>query len=130
MKKIIVLVTVFLLSSPLMAQNKTAAADENFTAFLKKFTADKNFQLSRVNFPMTVKMNNDDLELADYVITKSNYNMIKLNDKGSDYKQKDDHKSKTIVINRRGTDNGIYVDYVFHKIKGQWYLKTWVDMST
>jgi len=128
MKKIIVLFSVLLTNSILFAQNKPV--NEDFSLFLKKFTTDKNFHLSRINFPLTVKMNNDDFELVDYIIAKGDYKMIQLNDKGSQYQQKSIPKNSTIIIKQKGNDNGIFIEYVFEQKKGLWYLKTWIDAST
>lgn len=128
MKKIIVLFSVFLINNVLIAQNKPV--NEDFSLFLKKFTTDKNFHLSRINFPLTVKMNNDDFELVDYIIAKSNYKMIQLNDKGSQYQQKSIPKNSTVIIKQKGNDNGILIEYVFEQKNGLWYLKTWIDAST
>jgi len=130
MKKLIVFFCLFLFVNPIVAQNKTAATDESFNSFLKKFTSDKNFHLSRINFPLTVKLNNDDFELIDYIIIKSEYIPIQLNDKGSGYQHQNNPKKNTYIIKRRGIDNGIFVDYIFTKRKGLWYLKTWIDEST
>lgn len=120
----------FLLNNSVTAQNKAVVKEEVFSSFLKKFKESKDFQLSRINFPLTVKMNNDDFEQVDYVIAKNDYKMIKLDDKGSDYEQKNVPKNSTVIIKQRGKDNGIFVEYIFIQKKGLWYLKTWVDMST
>lgn len=130
MKKVLIVFCVFLLNNSLTAQKKAVVKEEIFSSFLKKFQENEEFQLSRVNFPLTVKMNNDDFELVDYVIAKKDYKMVKLNDKGSQYQQNDIPKNSTIIIKQRGKDNGIFIDYVFINKKGLWYLKTWVDMST
>lgn len=130
MKKIIILLGLFLFINPIVAQNKTVATDEIFSSFLTKFTSDKNFHLSRINFPLTVKLNNDDFELIDYIIVKNEYIPIQLNDKGSRYEHQNNPKNNAYIIKRRGIDNGIFVDYIFTKRKGLWYLKTWIDEST
>lgn len=130
MKKLLIIFCVFLLNNLVTAQNKAVVKEEVFSSFLKKFKESKDFQLSRINFPLTVKMNNDDFELVDYVIAKNDYKMIKLDDKGSDYEQKNVPKNSTIIIKQRGKDNGIFVEYIFIQKKGLWYLRTWVDMST
>ncbi|CAM3692570.1 DUF4348 domain-containing protein [Flavobacterium chungbukense] len=130
MKKIIVLLGLFLVINPLLAQHKNVTSDESFSSFLKKFTSDRNFHLSRINFPLTVKLNNDDFELMEYIIMKNEYIPIVLNDKGSRYEHKNILKNSNYIIKRRGIDNGIFVDYIFIKRKGLWYLKTWIDEST
>ncbi|MBB4803824.1 hypothetical protein HNP37_003904 [Flavobacterium nitrogenifigens] len=130
MKKLIVLFGLFLFVNPILSQTKTAVIDESFSSFLKKFTSDKSFHLSRINFPLTVKLNNDDFELINYIIVKNDYVPIQLNDKGSSYQHQNNPKNNTYIIKRRGVDNGIFVDYIFTKRKGLWYLKTWIDEST
>ncbi|KFF04515.1 DUF4348 domain-containing protein [Flavobacterium reichenbachii] len=130
MKKALILFCIFLLNNSLTAQNKAVYKEEVFSSFLKKFKESQDFQLSRIHFPLTVKMNNDDYELVDYVIAKSDYKMIRLDDKGSQYQQKNVPKNSTVIIKQRGKDNGIFVEYIFIQKKGLWYLKTWVDMST
>ncbi|MBZ4035209.1 DUF4348 domain-containing protein [Flavobacterium sp. 17A] len=130
MKKIITLLSLFLLMNFINAQTKPVVADENFTTFLKKFNSDKNFHLSRINFPITVKLLNDDFELVNYTIAKSDYKQIQLNDKGSTYQYKNIPKNNTYIIKRKGIDNGILAEYIFEKRKRIWYLKTYIDEST
>ncbi len=113
------------------AQN-TKTASEDFNSFFKKFNADHKFQISRVIFPLKYKMNNDDLELTDYTMTKEKYKTLNLNNKADDKSLKRTllvKKNKT-TVQQRGLDNGIYIDYIFELKDNKWFLKTWVDQST
>ena len=130
MKKFL-LIFVMVFAHSFIAQNK-ATGSEEFNSFFKKFNADKSFQMSRIKFPLTVKLNNDDYELVDYSIAKSDYIILNLNKSKEvrDYTQKTILKSNSVIIEQRGINNGIYVDYIFEKRKGLWFLKTWIDSST
>lgn len=105
---------------------------EDFNHFFKLFNHDTVFQISRINFPLKVKINNDDLELVDYVIPKKKYTTIDLDKKPEerDYKQQIILKKNKAVIQQRGLNNGIFIDYYFEKIDGKWQLVTWIDVST
>jgi hypothetical protein len=105
---------------------------EDFKYFFRLFNNDTVFQISRIAFPLKVKINNDDLELVDYVIPKEKYTTINLdkNPKERDYKQQLILKGDKAVIQQRGLNNGIFIDYYFEKIDGKWQLVTWVDVST
>lgn len=127
--------TIFLLFSvifntAIVAQEKHKK--ETFTTFFNSFNKDKSFQMSRVQFPLIVKLNNDDFELVDYTITKEKHTIINLNRDIAerDYNQKTILKKDRAVIQQRGINNGIFIDYIFEKRKGLWFLKTWIDMST
>ncbi|MBS7253944.1 DUF4348 domain-containing protein [Flavobacterium branchiicola] len=122
---------VMLFGSAALAQNSDTTK-EDFNSFFNKFNSDSKFQLSRVIFPLNVKQNNDDLELENFTVSKEKYSVLHLNKKASkiDYTQKVIlHKSKA-VIQLRGIDNGIYIDYIFELKNNIWELKTWSDMST
>ncbi|MCV9933784.1 DUF4348 domain-containing protein [Flavobacterium sp. LS1R47] len=105
---------------------------EDFNHFFRLFNHDAVFQISRVNFPLKVKINNDDLELVDYIIPKEKYTSIDLDKKPEErgYKQQLILKKDKAVIQQRGIDNGIFIDYFFEKKDGKWQLVTWVDIST
>ncbi|QSB25220.1 DUF4348 domain-containing protein [Flavobacterium sp. CLA17] len=130
MKKTLYVLMLIIISQTIIAQKKTTGSGEDFSSFFQKFNKDKNFQLSRIKFPLTVKLNNDDFELVDYIISKDEHIILKLNLKNVEYKQKTIFKNNTVIIQQRGIDNGIFIDYIFDKRKGLWFLKTWVDQST
>lgn len=106
--------------------------EEDFDHFFRLFNHDTVFQVSRINFPLKVKINNDDLELVDYVILKEEYTTVNLDKKPEerDYNQQIILKKDTVVIEQRGINNGVFIDYYFKRINGKWQLATWVDVST
>jgi len=132
MKKYFFIVFVFAisLSSTIYAQN-TKTGPEDFNVFFKKFNEDKKFQITRVIFPLKYKMNNDDLELTDYTMTKEKYKALNLNNKADEkyLKRTISVKKNTVTLQQRGLDNGIYIDYIFELKDNKWFLKTWVDES-
>jgi hypothetical protein len=105
---------------------------EDFNSFLKIFSNDSLFQRDRIHFPLKVKINNDDFELVDYLITKEEYRNINLDvqPQSMDYKQVIHLKEEEAVIQQRGINNGIYIDYFFKRKNGKWQLSTWIDVST
>ncbi|MDX6183019.1 DUF4348 domain-containing protein [Flavobacterium sp. Fl-77] len=126
---VVLLVSLFATTTILAQQNNKA---EEFASFFEKFNKNKTFQMSRIHFPLTVKLNNDDFELVDYIIKKEEYTIINLNKNKEerDYNQKTILKKDKVIIQQRGVNNGIFIDYVFEKRKGLWFLKTWIDEST
>lgn len=130
MKKIITILLIACFCQLTAAQEKTKTNIENFNTFLKKFNEDKNFQLSRVKFPIVIKTLDDNLEEISVTKTQKNYRILKLDDKGMEFKQKIILKQKSAVIEQRGIDTGIYADYIFELKDNKWFLKTWVDQST
>nr|WP_294779176.1 DUF4348 domain-containing protein [uncultured Flavobacterium sp.] len=132
MKKYFYIFFVFAMSLTAAHAQNTKTASEDFNSFFKKFNADHKFQISRVIFPLKYKMNNDDLELTDYTMTKEKYKTLNLNNKADDKSLKRTllvKKNKT-TVQQRGLDNGIYIDYIFELKDNKWFLKTWVDQST
>ncbi len=131
MKKYFFIVFVMSLNAIIYAQN-TKTASEDFNTFFKKFNADQKFQISRVVFPLKYKMNNDDFELTDYTMTKEKYKVLNLNNKADEkyLKRTISVKKNKAILQQRGLDNGIYVDYIFELKDNKWFLKTWVDEST
>ena len=120
--------------------------DENFEDFLKDFSRDSIFQISRVKFPLKVK--EIDLEsmteidenksgLKERTILKSEYTKLDftypkdaLTKELDRYSQKNILKNNLMTVEIRGIDNGIYSDFYFEKINGKWFLKSWKEQST
>ncbi len=119
------------ISSGAFAQTSKIVS-EDFNSFFAKFNSDPKFQISRVIFPLKYKMNNDDFELTDYIMTKEKYRTLHLNNKADEkhLKRTLSVKKSKATLEQRGLDNGIYVDYIFELKDNQWFLKTWVDQST
>ncbi len=119
-------------------QNRDAKnVDENFEVFIDKFSRDSLFQISRINFPLSVTELNDDFESFEKKIDKKEYRKIDLryNDSLSS-RQLDAYTKKTnltlnkAIIELRGVDNGIMTDVFFEKRDGKWILVGWNDSST
>lgn len=113
--------------------------DDNFNIFLKYFSKDSIFQISRVNFPLKVKEldSDENFETIEKNIDISEYKKINLNYSNENLTKETDKYSQNIkigtdkaVIEIRGIDNGIHTDIVFEKKKGKWKLITWIDSST
>lgn len=121
-------------------------ADENFEDFLKDFSRDSLFQISRIKFPLKVK--EIDLESMEEIkvnksgfkertISKSEYTKLDftypkdaLTRELDRYSQKNILKNNLMTVEIRGIDNGIYSDFYFEKINGKWFLKSWKEQST
>ncbi|WP_125720610.1 DUF4348 domain-containing protein [Flavobacterium ustbae] len=129
MKKLITILFIAVFCQLGTAQQKAKSNSENFTTFLKKFNEDKNFQLSRVKFPFKIKTIDDNLEDIEVTMTEKNYRILKLDDKGMEFRQKVILKPNKAVIEQRGIDTGIYADYIFELKDNKWFLKTWLDQS-
>lgn len=107
-------------------------ADENFEDFLKEFSRDSVFQITRVKFPLKVKgLDYDNMEEQEKMISKSEYRKLDftypknaLTRELDRYSQKNVLKNNIMVVEIRGTDNGIYSDFIFEKIAGKWFLKS------
>ena len=120
-------------------KQETKIADEDFETFLKEFSQDSIFQMSRVKFPL--KVNEIDFEsesgTKENIVSKSEYKKMNFTypeDAATReldaYTQKNVLKNNLMIVEIRGVDNGIYTDIVFEKINGKWFLKTYTDQST
>lgn len=130
MKKLIAILFIVCSCQLSTAQQTAKSKSENFNSFLKKFNEDKNFQLSRVKFPITIKTIDDYLQDINVTITQKDYRILKLDDKDMEFRQKIILKQNKAVIEQRGIDTGIYADYIFELKDNKWFLKTWIDQST
>lgn len=112
--------------------------DDKFETFLKYFNNDSVFQISRINFPLKIKISESqtDTTLSEISIPLTEFKKVDFTyDQSYSTRQYDKYNQKVIVtgnkaaIQIRGIDNGIYVDYEFEKKNGKWLLKTWTDKS-
>jgi hypothetical protein len=119
-----------------LATKIPANVDSNFKTFLKYFSQDSLFQVSRIDFPLKVKNIEEDEQEVEIIINKRDFHKLTFGDSTAATRQYDKHEEKirvngnTAVIETRGIDNGIYYDVKFEKIAGKWKLLTWVDSST
>ncbi|MBE8723618.1 DUF4348 domain-containing protein [Flavobacterium hungaricum] len=116
-------------------KQETKIANEDFETFLKEFSRDSIFQVSRVKFPLkTTETNFESTE--EKIISKSEYKKMDFTypeDAATRqldaYTQKNVLKNNLMIVEIRGVDNGIYTDIIFEKINGRWFLKTLNDLS-
>lgn len=127
-------------------KSSSKITDENFEAFLKDFSRDSLFQISRVKFPLKVKeidlesmeeINENKSGFKERTILKSEYTKLDftypndaLTRELDRYSQKNILKNNLMTVEIRGIDNGIYSDFYFEKINGKWFLKSWKEQST
>ena len=111
--------------------------DDSFDAFLFKFSKNREFQLSRIEFPLTVKL----LDIVDEEevirIAKGEWEHFDLldtigieNRKIDAFYQTVETTDSTATLLRRGIDNGIRINYKFIIKEGQWYLTEIFNSST
>ena len=112
--------------------------DESFDAFFRRFNKDSVFQMSRINFPLTVEeFDMDALQPKKITIQRADYHIIDLSYHKSfsereldKYSQEVKVKGDKATIEIRGIDNGIHNDVFFEKVNGQWTLISYTDSST
>ncbi|RFS16901.1 hypothetical protein [Emticicia sp. C21] len=103
---------------------------EDFNTFLKRFSAEKDFQLSRIKYPLISKYYDYDTDKFTTIITqKEEREFGSLNKKNYIKKVTKEHPEK-YILNILLDDTGIYVDYIFELINGKWFLTTTIDQST
>ncbi|MDO5665442.1 MAG: DUF4348 domain-containing protein [Bacteroidia bacterium] len=111
--------------------------NENFDRFLDDFNTNRIFQLERIVFPITVMTPDVDriaLAPTEEIIEKMDWELLDLT-YDSTYTTRDfDRYTQTINFRKdtahvalRGIDNGIFADYYFKLIEGEWYLVTLVE---
>lgn len=117
--------------------NQKKTNEENFSSFLKRFNSDANFQLSRVVFPLKLKLLNDDYKTVNKNISRKDFRrIILLNSNGqtnedmNNYVQQIKVTGLKALITIRGVENGINADYYFEITQGKWKLVGIKDVST
>lgn len=119
--------------------NTPSNLDLKFETFIKHFSKDSIFQVSRIDFPLKVRESDPDkdYDLSERIIQKTEFKIMDFTyDKSKSNKQFDRYEQNIkvlenkAVIEIRGIDNGILADYYFEKKNGIWKLLTWVDSST
>jgi Domain of unknown function (DUF4348) len=104
---------------------------ENFDDFFNKFKSDSIFQMERVKFPLQLVTWDIDDKLTTEKINREDWRHLRFEYKDEfgtreidAYTQETKIYADSVKIELRGVDNGIYVDYVFNKVVGQWTLTT------
>jgi hypothetical protein len=120
------------------AELKNSTENEIFKDFFIEFSSDKQFQLSRIQFPLEYISLNEELdkEIKD-IINKESWSFINTGlDVNSLWLQTYDNfqfkndKSDYKVVEKRGFSDGVEEYFYFKRIKGKWYLIKWEDLST
>lgn len=131
--KVFIQITGLFLVSLLLCSNVSSQniVDGSFHKFLKKFNADSTFQLSRVHFPLKVTWIGFEQDSL-FHIEKSEFKLMNFKEKkSSQWKQKSIVKNKDLaIIEIRGIDNGIHIDYVFERKNNCWIFVEIIDGST
>lgn len=105
-----------------------AVTDLKFDSFFKKFESDRNFQLSRTQFPLKVITHIEDgqsikfLKKSEWKYT--NFSKIKNIEIKKTSKAKNETDVKLSI-----TDTGVQVVYHFKIKNGEWWLLGITDMS-
>jgi hypothetical protein len=87
--------------------------DSSFEAFIKYFSRDSLFQISRIDFPLIVKQQPEGKIIA---VEKENFNKLDFEDKTTETREFDKYSQSLKVagnkarIEIRGIDNGIFID--------------------
>ena len=109
--------------------------DEDFNEFFKRFTTDSVFQMERTKFPFRVIWMTGDGETTheteeeNWTHSTFYYEDSYASRQVDAYTQKINQYSDSVVLEQRGVDNGIYVDYKFIRDNGKWILFTGKDYS-
>lgn len=110
--------------------NNVQTKTEDLEDFLKKFSSNKEFQLSRIQFPLKNKVYNIDTgQLEVLFILKADWKFSDFNNKLYSKKVKKEN-AKKFILNIQIAETGVYVDYIFELINGEWSLTTIMDEST
>lgn len=112
----------------------THLPDNDFIAFLRKFSADSMFQVNSISFPLNRSFADvgKDYETTTEIIQEKDWRFWKLtNDINRllilDMLQKE-HRYRNIFL--RGIDNGIWIKYTFERKQDTWQLIKIEDYST
>ncbi|WP_165372254.1 hypothetical protein [Emticicia agri] len=112
-------------------QSKEAQKDkqEDFEIFWQKFQYDKDFQKSRVKFPLLSKYYGVDDEYHEETTKKSEWEYRDFNIEGLIKTLNKESPTRTIMA-LMIEDTGVYVEYIFELRNKKWFLIETVDQST
>lgn len=109
-------------------------ADSNFVSFIERFSNDSVFQLNRIKFPLKIKwydiLNDKD---SSFYIEKNSIEFIDLRDKNNEQWERRiiiDESHSSAIVEMRGVENGLVVDYIFVWNGIGWMLVEINDSST
>jgi hypothetical protein len=116
----------------------TDVVDNNFSSFIDKFSTDTAFQLQRTKYPLKIRQYDIDIG-KDTILYQQPSEFEKMDFRkkrsGSGFNQWKqeivvDKNENNAIIQIRGIENGIMVDYYFEKKNGRWMLVSVEDSST
>lgn len=117
-------------------QEEVISGDNSFEDFIKKFSKDSVFQLTRIKFPIIYSYTSEDDDtgvMSTKQIQKEEWKMIDLVDKmgfGEEVKIIEEIKNlKTIDLSVNGVDTGLSITYCFEQENNIWYLVKIIDQS-
>ncbi len=106
-------------------ETKIDKQQEKFAPFFKEFKQKKEFQFSRTKYPLEYWQYTDGIEPSDYKYvqsfipkSKKRFNDFQFNNSNEKVVINND----TVVVQIRGMDSGLYIDYYFTKNEAKWYL--------
>jgi hypothetical protein len=95
--------------------------EENFDAFINKFSADETFQLDRILFPLRVSYLSPSNKPAEgYFISRDNHKHLNFSEPTDQWKIQPGKLETTVYYN---CECGTIDEYIFVKNDGQWFLK-------
>ncbi|WP_337043605.1 hypothetical protein [Emticicia sp. 17c] len=104
--------------------------NEDFDSFLKRFCSEKDFQHNRTRFPLVSKYYDVDAEEPTIKVFQKEEDEFSDLNKKEFIKKVTKENPKKCILNIQIDGTGIYVDYIFELINGQWFLTTTIDQST
>lgn len=111
--------------------------DSSFDSFLIEFSNNETFQLTRVDFPLNVKIIDIEDKEENISIIKDEWQHSNLLDTAGIETQEYGKYSQTVEVTNsiatvklRGIDNGIRIDYTFQLREGRWFLTKIFNTST
>ena len=123
-------------SSKSNVKQEVTTTENSFDDFIKKFSKDKLFQLSRIKFPVTYNYTNEDDEtgaMSTKQIQKNEWKAIDFVDKSGFGEavevSKEVKDSNTIDLLVKGVDTGLSITYCFKKEYNTYYLVKIIDYS-
>lgn len=110
-------------------QNDTISI-EDFNMFLSRFETDSVFQKERIQFPLVVKRNEvDSEEYKKDRIPVADWRYVNFNQEKY-FKLVTEKADSSYVVNVQIEDSGVWVDHIFTRIDGRWFLTFIEDKST
>ncbi|MBS7565759.1 DUF4348 domain-containing protein [Mucilaginibacter sp. Bleaf8] len=110
--------------------NPSAAQDEQFDAFFKRFNRHADFQLASIVFPLKkITVDDDNKQTVEY-ISKRAWRYINFAKIQYVVITKDKVSKRDVTILLQIEETGVHIQYKFVSKAGKWYLTLITDEST